>query len=51
MPEPGGRTLAEGEALLREVVGKRPLAGLGLTGLRADADPSVLVRLAVAAGL
>jgi arginase len=51
MPEPGGPTLAEAEALLRDVAARLPLAGLGLTGLRDDADPAALVRLAVAAGL
>jgi arginase family enzyme len=51
MPEPGGPTLAEAEVLLRRIVAMRPLAGLGLTGLRASADPSALARLAAAAGL
>ena len=52
MPEPGGPTLAEAEALLRDVTARGcPLAGLGLTGLRDDADPEALVRLAAAAGL
>ena len=51
MPEPGGPTLVDAEALLRDLVGRTPLAGLGLTGLRADADPASLVRLASAAGL
>ena len=51
MPEPGGPTLTEAEALLRDVTARLPLAGLGLTGLRDDADPAALVRLAAAAGL
>ena len=51
MPEPGGLTVAEAEELLRAIVSRRPLAGLGLTGLREGADPEVLVRLARAAGL
>ena len=51
MPEPGGPTLEEAEELLRRLAALRPLAGLGLTGLREDADPAVLVRLAAAAGL
>ena len=34
MPEPGGPTLAEAEALLGDVAARLPLAGLGLTGLR-----------------
>jgi arginase family enzyme len=51
MPEPGGPTLDEAEELLRDVAGRATVAGFGLTGLRADADPAVLVRLAAAAGL
>ena len=51
MPEPGGLTLTEAEALLRSVVAKRTLAGLGLTGLSDEADPAVVSRLAAAAGL
>jgi arginase family enzyme len=49
--EPGGPTLAEAESLLRDVAVRLPLAGLGLSGLRDDADPAALVRLAAAAGL
>jgi hypothetical protein len=51
MPEPGGPTLTEAEALLRGVVERCALAGLGLSGLAADADPAALARLAAAAGL
>ena len=51
IPEPGGPTLAEAESLLREIVGRSTLAGLGLTGLTQDADPDRVARLAVAAGL
>ena len=51
MPEPGGPTLVEAEALLRGIVARRPLAGLGLTGLRETADPIALARLTAAAGL
>lgn len=51
MPEPGGPTLADVEALLREVVGRLPLAGFGLTGLTPDADATAVARLASAAGL
>lgn len=51
MPEPGGPTLAEAEALLRRVVEGCPLAGLGLTGLRDGVDPSALSRLVAATGL
>ncbi len=51
MPEPGGPTLAEAEAVLRNLAALCPVAGLGLTGLTASADPSALVGLAAAAGL
>jgi arginase len=51
MPEPGGPTLVEAESMRRDVVGRLPLAGLGLTGMREDADPEALARLAAAAGL
>ncbi len=51
MPEPGGPTLREAETLLADVAGRGTLAGLGLTGMTAAADPAVLVRLAAAAGL
>ena len=51
MPEPGGPTLEEAEAMLGSIAGNRTLAGLGLTGLTAAADPAVVARLAVAAGL
>jgi arginase family enzyme len=51
MPEPGGPTVSEAEVLLRDVAGRCAIAGLGLTGLREEADPGILVRLAAAAGL
>ena len=51
MPEPGGPTLEEAEALLHGLVERCALAGLGLTGLAAGADPAALARLATAAGL
>lgn len=51
MPEPGGPTLAEAEARLRGIVERCALAGLGLTGLTAGADPAALARLAAASGL
>ena len=51
MPEPGGPTLDEAESLLRAIVARRPLAGLGLTGLRPEADAAALAHLAAAAGL
>ena len=51
MPEPGGPVLAEAEALLRGLAATCALAGLGLTGLAAGADPAALARLAAAVGL
>ena len=54
MPEPGGPTLAEADRLLRDLVSSHSsytVAGLGLTGLRAEADVAAVARLAVAAGL
>ena len=51
MPEPGGPTLAEAEALLGDIAGRGNLVGLGLTGLTGDADPDSVARLATAAGL
>jgi arginase len=51
MPEPGGPSLAEAEALLGDIARRGSLVGLGLTGLRDDADPALVARLAAAAGL
>ena len=51
MPEPGGPTLADAEVLLWDLVGRSSLAGLGLTGLREEADPASLLRLTSAACL
>lgn len=51
MPEPGGPTVAEAEALLRGIAERRALAGLGLTGLSDEADATVIARLVAAAGL
>jgi arginase len=51
MPEPGGPTLVEAEKLIRDIAGRGELAGLGLTGLRDDADVAALLRLTAAAGL
>ena len=51
MPEPGGPTFTEAETLLRDVADRLSPAGLGLTGLRAEADPASLARLAAAGGL
>jgi arginase family enzyme len=52
MPEPGGLGEAEAEALLRDVVARVPLAGIGFTGhLRDEQNAVVVTRLLVAAGL
>ncbi len=51
MPEPGGPSLGETEDLLRDVAGRGAVAGLGLTGLRAEADLGALASLLAAAGL
>jgi len=51
MPEPGGPSANEVEAILRDVASRAPLAGLGVTGLRPDARNLPLVqRLLTAAG-
>jgi len=49
MPEPGGPTLAEAEALLGDIATRGTVVGLGLTGLAEDADPALVTRLAAAA--
>ncbi len=52
MPEPGGPSVREVVALLEPLRdGQVPIAGLGLTGLRPEADVAALERLVVAAGL
>jgi Arginase/agmatinase/formimionoglutamate hydrolase, arginase family len=51
MPEPGGSSVAEAETLLRGIVARCTLVGLGLTGMSDEADVTVVTRLAVAAGL
>ena len=52
MPEPGGPSANEVEAILRDVATRAPLAGMGVTGLRPDARNGPLVeRLVTAAGL
>jgi arginase len=52
MPEPGGPTLAEAEALLRRVAATVPVAGAGFSGLAPDpANEAVLARLAAALDL
>lgn len=52
MPEPGGPSLAEAEALVREVAARAPLAGIGVTGhLPDERNTPVVERLLAAAGL
>ena len=52
MPEPGGPSASEVEAILRDVSSRAPLAGIGVTGLRPGARNLPLVeRLLTAAGL
>jgi arginase family enzyme len=52
MPEPGGPTVDEIEAVLGDVVSRAPLAGMGLTGhLPEERNVAILSRLAAAAGL
>jgi arginase family enzyme len=51
-PEPGGFTVLETAALLREIGAGRPVAGIGLTGLEPAAENvAPLARLAASAGL
>jgi arginase family enzyme len=51
VPEPGGPSVAELEQTLRALAAAHTVAGAGLTGLRAGADPAPLVRLLAALGL
>ena len=52
MPEPGGPSVAEVEQLLHRVAASGvPVTGVGLTGLRPEADTSTLQRLLAAIGL
>ena len=52
VPEPDGPGVAEVEAVLRDVVGRAPLAGIGVTGhLDDDRNVPVVTRLLAAAGL
>jgi arginase family enzyme len=52
MPEPGGPSVAEAEAVLRRVAALAPLAGVGFTGMRPEpANEAVVTRLAAAVGL
>jgi arginase len=52
MPEPGGLGVGEVEQMLAGLAaGGRPVIGMGLTGLRPDADVGTLTRLLSAVGL
>jgi arginase len=52
MPEPGGLTLLETAAILKQVAAEKPVAGIGLTGLAPDpANTAALARLCGAVGL
>ena len=51
MPFPGGPGVEEAESTLRAVAGRTRVVGMGLTGLRADAEPVTLAGFAAAAGL
>lgn len=52
MPAPGGPTLPEAEALLRDLAARRTVVGAGFSGLRADeANVEPVTRLARALGL
>lgn len=52
MPEPGGPTVDEVVDLLGGLAARGvPVVGMGLTGLRPEADTAVLARLVAAAGL
>jgi arginase len=51
MPEPGGPSVAEVEAILRDVASRIEVAGLGLTAFLPDADSATLGRFPIALGL
>jgi len=52
MPEPGGLTVTETSAILKQVAAARPVAGAGLSGLApAPANATPLARLVLALGL
>jgi arginase len=51
MPEPGGPTVAEIEAVLREVAKRRPVVGIGVTGhVPSERNAPIVARLLAAAG-
>jgi arginase len=51
MPVPGGPSADEVVSVLTEIARRSRVAGLGLTGLVAGADPAPLARFAAAAGM
>jgi arginase len=52
MPEPGGLTLAEAEAMLARIAERRPVAGAGFTAFRrSQKNAAAISRLAAALGL
>ena len=51
MPVPGGPNADDVDAILRDVASRVRVAGLGITGLGAGAEPAHIVRYVAAAGL
>jgi arginase family enzyme len=52
MPEPGGMSLAEAEAVLREIAARAPIVGMGITALLPEErNVAVVERLTAAAGI
>jgi arginase len=52
MPEPGGYTLQQADALFRQIAGRAPVLGAGLSGLAAEpSNVEPLARLCAALGL
>jgi arginase len=51
MPETGGPSVVEVEAILRETARRSTVAGVGLTGLRPEADIATVLRFPAALGL
>ena len=51
MPFPGGPSIEDVESTLGAVAARAPVVGMGLTGLRPDAEPATLAGFAAAASL
>ena len=51
MPVPGGPNADDVDAILRDVASRVRVAGLGITGLGAGAEPAHVARYVAAAGL